>query len=132
MNNKQNMERVASLGAKKGKFLDGQAFPSVRVTQKRVQSLANSKKPSSSNSLKFFLGLRPHEQINTQGFNYSKSPGRGLYNSVCLEPEKNGVNFKYFKKSQDFLFSKYNREVFEKNIYKLGQKSIILLQKELY
>lgn len=41
------------------------------------------------------------------------------------------IDFKYFRKSKDFLFSKHNKEVFEKQIIKVGCKKIRQIKDEL-
>lgn len=70
------MTRTASFGASSQASQESALSPKVRMQMKRILMLANSKKPSTSNSLKFYLGLRPHEQIADKGFDITDSQSR--------------------------------------------------------
>lgn len=41
------------------------------------------------------------------------------------------IDFKHFKKSRDFLFATHNKQMFAKGLFKVGQKRVGLISKEI-
>ena len=99
----------------------------LRANPRSLLALAGSKKTTNSNSLKHFLGLAPNQKINDKGFTITNSQKRRRQSQrQSVEPpspaQHDDINFtRYFKKTQDFLFSKHNKEMFEKKLFFLAK-----------